>query len=110
MAVIFPFETKFYEEVGLPVHFVGHPLIDALKDKHAPDPVEFRKIHGFHPDKPIIALLPGSRPQEIHKMLPVMLSSASRSSNPSLRTLAMESNTTFEFRGSTTTAPREYAG
>jgi lipid-A-disaccharide synthase len=79
MYVILPFEKGFYEEKhGMPVHFVGHPLIDALKNRPAPDPGKFRKTHELDPDKPIIALLPGSRAQEVHKMLPVMLSCVSR--------------------------------
>jgi lipid-A-disaccharide synthase len=79
MYVILPFEREFYvKKHGVPVHFVGHPLIDALENRTAPDAVAFRKTNGINPDKPIIALLPGSRPQEIQKMLPVMLSSASR--------------------------------
>jgi lipid-A-disaccharide synthase len=79
MYVILPFEREFYvKKHGMPVHFVGHPLIDALENRTAPDAVAFRKTNGINPDKPIIALLPGSRPQEIQKMLPVMLSSASR--------------------------------
>ena len=75
MYVILPFEKDFYENKhDMPVHFVGHPLIDALKDRPQIDPVAFKKQHGLNPDKPIIALLPGSRPQEISTMLPVMLS------------------------------------
>ena len=79
MYVILPFEKAFYEEKhGMPVHFVGHPLIDALQDRPAPDPIKFCKAHGLDPDKPIIALLPGSRAQEVRKMLPVMLSCVPR--------------------------------
>ena len=79
MYVILPFEKAFYEEKhGMPVHFVGHPLIDALQDRPTPDPIKFCKAHGLDPDKPIIALLPGSRAQEVRKMLPVMLSCVPR--------------------------------
>lgn len=75
MYVILPFEKDFYENKhNMPVHFVGHPLIDALKDRPNTDEKAFRKDNGLSPDKPIIALLPGSRPQEISTMLPVMLS------------------------------------
>ena len=69
----------FYEKKhGIPVHFVGHPLLDALRDRPPVDTASFRRENGLSPDKPIIALLPGSRPQEISTMLPVMLSQTSR--------------------------------
>ncbi|AEH00416.1 lipid-A-disaccharide synthase [Lacinutrix sp. 5H-3-7-4] len=74
MYVILPFEKQFYEDKhNFPVHFVGHPLIDAIADRKQVDEFEFRKTHGLS-TKPIIALLPGSRKQEITKMLTVMLS------------------------------------
>jgi len=74
MYVILPFEKDFYEKKhDFPVHFVGHPLIDAVTDRKQVDEFEFRKTHDLS-DKPIIALLPGSRKQEIKKMLGVMLS------------------------------------
>lgn len=74
MYVILPFEKDFYEKKhNFPVHFVGHPLIDAISNRTQIDDSEFRKTHHLS-DKPIIALLPGSRKQEITKMLSVMLS------------------------------------
>ncbi len=74
MYVILPFEKAFYEEKHLfPVEFVGHPLIDAIADRNQVDEYEFRANHELS-EKPIIALLPGSRKQEISKMLEVMLS------------------------------------
>jgi len=74
MYVILPFEKKFYEEKhNFPVHFVGHPLIDAIAQKDLPDVAVFKKEHQID-DRPIIAVLPGSRKQEISKMLEVMLS------------------------------------
>jgi lipid-A-disaccharide synthase len=73
MYVILPFEKEFYENKhDFPVHFVGHPLLDAISERPQKDIFEFRKQHGLN-DKPIIALLPGSRKQEISKMLSVML-------------------------------------
>lgn len=75
MYVILPFEKNFYEKKhNYPVHFVGHPLIDAIENTEIIDEVTFRKENNLHPDKPIIALLPGSRKQEVQKMLTVMLS------------------------------------
>lgn len=72
MYVIIPFEKAFYKkEANLDVEFVGHPLLDALQD-FIPD-VDFRKKYNLD-EKPIVAILPGSRKQEIKKMLPIMLS------------------------------------
>lgn len=74
MYVILPFEKKFYEtKHEYPIHFVGHPLIDAIANRTQVDEYSFRAAHELN-DKPIIALLPGSRKQEIKKMLSVMLS------------------------------------
>ena len=73
MYVILPFEKDFYEnEHNFPVHFVGHPLIDAIVNRNQVDEYEFRASHELNA-KPIIALLPGSRKQEINKILSVML-------------------------------------
>ena len=67
---IFPFETEFFARYAYDVEYVGNPLLDALAD-HAPNP-DFRAT--LTPDdRPIVALLPGSRKQEITAMLPVML-------------------------------------
>jgi lipid-A-disaccharide synthase len=74
MYVILPFEKGFYEDKhNFQVVFVGHPLIDAINDQPEIDQKQFRSENGLN-DKPIIALLPGSRKQEITKMLAVMLS------------------------------------
>jgi len=74
MYVILPFEKDFYENKHqFPVHFVGHPLIDAIAKRDLVNPVAFRKEHQLD-ERPIIALLPGSRKQEVSKMLEVMLS------------------------------------
>lgn len=74
MYVILPFEKLFYEEKHhFQVAFVGHPLIDAIENKTYLDSKTFRALHQLD-DRPIIALLPGSRKQEIKKMLSVMLS------------------------------------
>ncbi|VAV85574.1 Lipid-A-disaccharide synthase [hydrothermal vent metagenome] len=74
MYVILPFEKTFYEDKhNYPVAFVGHPLIDAISDGAQIDEYEFRAQHELN-EKPIIALLPGSRKQEIRKMLSIMLS------------------------------------
>lgn len=70
MFVIFPFETAFYQKYDYQVDYVGNPLMDAIA-AFRPDPA-FRTRHGLD-DRPIIALLPGSRKQEITGMLDTML-------------------------------------
>lgn len=65
MFVILPFEKEFYKKFDYNVHFVGHPLLDAIAQESS------REV--LKRDKPIIAILPGSRKQEISVMLPVML-------------------------------------
>ncbi|HTG65939.1 MAG TPA: lipid-A-disaccharide synthase [Flavobacterium sp.] len=74
MYVILPFEKNFYEDKHhYPVEFVGHPLIDAIQNQKPIEEATFRTENNLD-EKPIIALLPGSRKQEITKMLSVMLS------------------------------------
>lgn len=71
--VILPFEKDFYEKKHhFPVEFVGHPLIDAIHNRKKVDELTFRKEHQLD-ERPIIALLPGSRKQEISKLLHEML-------------------------------------
>lgn len=69
MFVILPFEKEFYHRFDYEVDFVGHPLLDAVVNYS-----ERKSNLPFHSEKPIIALLPGSRKQEILTMLPLMLS------------------------------------
>jgi lipid-A-disaccharide synthase len=70
MIVIFPFEEALYREAGVPVSFVGHPLVDLVKP--APDPAAFLASAGLDPSRPVIAVLPGSRPQEVaHNIAPL---------------------------------------
>ncbi|WP_158209540.1 lipid-A-disaccharide synthase [Myroides phaeus] len=74
MYVILPFEKDFYEKKHqFPVTFVGHPLIDAIEAYRAEEHVDFRAKHNLD-DRPVIALLPGSRKQEISRLLNEMLS------------------------------------
>ncbi len=72
MLVILPFEEAFYEKYGVQVEFVGHPLLDEIKNQKKISREEFLNKNGLK-DQPIIALLPGSRKQEIGKMLEIML-------------------------------------
>ncbi|SDS51024.1 lipid-A-disaccharide synthase [Gramella sp. MAR_2010_147] len=74
MYVILPFEKDFYtKKHDFPVHFVGHPLLDAIDSRPQVDITTFKRENGLD-KRPVIALLPGSRKQEIEKMLNVMLS------------------------------------
>ncbi len=70
MFVILPFEKAFYKDYECDVDFVGHPLLDEIKNRTAS--TSFRSDNGLD-DRPIVALLPGSRLQEIKRMLAVML-------------------------------------
>ncbi len=73
MFVILPFEKTFYEgKHDFAVEFVGHPLLDAIANRPYVEESEFKKRHELD-NRKIIALLPGSRKQEISKMLEVML-------------------------------------
>lgn len=77
MLVILPFEKDFYAKYDIEVDFVGHPLLDALQNEEKTDRHRFIKEHNLS-DKPIIALLPGSRKQEVEKMLKQMLAMVAR--------------------------------
>jgi len=76
MFVILPFEESFYKKFDYHADFVGHPLIDAIASfkEEAITRDEFVKKHDLLTDKRIIALLPGSRKQEIKTKFPIMLS------------------------------------
>jgi len=72
MMVILPFEKDFYQKFNFQVDFVGHPLLDAIQLKTEEEKVSIRKEWNLE-NKKVVALLPGSRKQEISKMLPIML-------------------------------------
>jgi lipid-A-disaccharide synthase len=74
LAVVFPFEEPLFREAGVPTTFVGHPLMDGL----APEVEEavFRAELGIGPERRILGLLPGSRPQELERHLKPMLTAA----------------------------------
>jgi lipid-A-disaccharide synthase len=68
--VIFPFEEALYRDAGVPVEFVGHPLVDLARAQEPRD--SFLREIGLDGSRPIVALLPGSRPNEVERLLPVM--------------------------------------
>ena len=72
--VIFPFEEAIYRDAAVPVQWVGHPLLDVGA---VPRPRgAFLAALGFDPDRPVVALLPGSRRNELHAILPGLVSAA----------------------------------
>jgi lipid-A-disaccharide synthase len=71
MVVIFPFEEKIYRDAGVPVDFVGHPLVDTVKPTMSR--AEFIARHELDPARPIVALLPGSRASEAARNFPTIL-------------------------------------
>ena len=76
MAVLFRFEKKYYENAGIPVTFVGHPLVDKVQSKAGKS--ECRDQLGIDVDSQVIGLFPGSRQSEINRLLPLMLETAER--------------------------------
>jgi lipid-A-disaccharide synthase len=66
--VILPFEQAFFEKHGVKAEFVGHPLLDEIRQIHV-DEGDFKAANQLDPERPIIALLPGSRKQEIIQLL-----------------------------------------
>jgi lipid-A-disaccharide synthase len=79
MMVIFPFEEKFYQARGVDAAFVGHPLAELPLPTIARE--EYAQQQGLNPDKPWIALLPGSRSKEVRLNLPAMLEAATALGN-----------------------------
>ena len=73
MLVILPFEKDFYDEYRVDAHFVGHPLLDELSKVRYINKNNFVRQNKLNSKKEIIALLPGSRKQEVGRMLEVML-------------------------------------
>ena len=72
--VVFPFEVELYRNAGVDVRFVGHPLADVVKSAYTRD--ESQQILGIARDRRTVALLPGSRRNEIIHLLPDMLKAA----------------------------------
>jgi lipid-A-disaccharide synthase len=76
MAVIFPFETAYYEAEKVPVRYVGHPSVDKVKPlRSKSDDLQYFSLDS---SRPVVGLLPGSRVNEIRRLLPVMLAAADK--------------------------------
>jgi len=73
---IFPFEVDFYRKRGVPVDWIGHPLVEQVHPTMSR--AEFAKQHNLDAAKPIIALLPGSRPGELTQHMPVLMKAAAK--------------------------------
>ena len=74
MAVIFPFETTYYDAENVPVRYVGHPSVDKVHPQRSR--LEDMAIFNLDENNPVIGLLPGSRANEINRLLPIMLAAA----------------------------------
>jgi lipid-A-disaccharide synthase len=82
--VIFKFEEAFFQKHGIKAHFVGHPLLDQIKDMLSEK--EFRQRYMIPERAPILGIFPGSRQNEVEKLLPTMAEAANRlrSKNPNI--------------------------
>jgi lipid-A-disaccharide synthase len=76
MLTLFPFEVPFYTAASVDAEYVGHPLLDHLH--HLPTPTQAARSLGLDAQAPIVALLPGSRRQELRSLLPTMLAAFQR--------------------------------
>ncbi len=74
IAVVFPFEVDFYRRHGLDAEFVGHPLLESVRIEK--ERSELKRELGLSIERPVVALLPGSRMQEVRRLLPGMLEAA----------------------------------
>ena len=68
--VIFPFEEEIYRKAGVAVNFVGHPLVDSVHPQTTRE--QFAARFGLNAQRPMVALLPGSRPSEIRRSMPII--------------------------------------
>ncbi|HEY0702084.1 MAG TPA: lipid-A-disaccharide synthase [Candidatus Acidoferrales bacterium] len=80
MVVIFPFEEPIYREAGVPVDFVGHPLVDTVRSTMSR--AEFATRHGLDAGRQIVTILPGSRPNEIVQNYPRVAAACERLAKP----------------------------
>ncbi len=69
LLALLPFEPPYFERVGLPTTFIGHPIVEAGLE--AADGASFRARHGIAPDDDLLCVLPGSRRSEVARLLPV---------------------------------------
>jgi lipid-A-disaccharide synthase len=96
MLCLFPFEIDIYKDHGVSVCFVGHPLADEMPDGH--DAVAARHALGLVSKGRLLALLPGSRAEEVHRLAPLFLQAARllRQADPGLGFVMPAANTARE--------------
>lgn len=80
MVVIFPFEEQIYRDAGVPVNFVGHPLVDTVRPTMSRS--EFATRYGLDASRPIVTILPGSRPSEIARNYARVVAACERLAQP----------------------------
>lgn len=73
---IFPFEEEFFASSGVPVKFIGHPLVGEVRASQTRE--EFCATHGLDPSRPIVTILPGSRDSELRQHLPILQGAAEK--------------------------------
>ncbi len=112
MLVIFPFEEALFKKCGVNSRFVGHPLPQQIPDDNElMSRQEFASAHGLNPERPIVAVLPGSRKQEISEHLPILLRAVNeiRSLRPEVQFVISKANEdlTGEFEKAFATAKKD---
>ena len=96
---IFPFEEKFYSNAGVPVKFIGHPLVGAVHP--SVDRATFLREQNLDPTRPVVAALPGSRRAELNQHLPILREACARihrETQAQFVIAAAHSNTVAELR------------
>jgi lipid-A-disaccharide synthase len=68
---ILPFEEALYRTHGVPVRYIGHPFVRTVKPRHGKD--EFFSMFAIRGDRPVITMMPGSRPDEVRRHMPVLM-------------------------------------
>lgn len=76
LLTLFPFEPPYFEKVGLPATYVGHPVTEGEAGRG--DGKRFRRVHGIDEDLPVLCVLPGSRAGEVRRLLPIFGQTVSR--------------------------------
>jgi lipid-A-disaccharide synthase len=96
MAVVFPFEEPFYRNAGVPVTFVGHPLVEEVHSSF--DHIGACRAFGLDPARKVLGLFPGSRRSEIKRLLPVLLDAAAQlhTKHPDLQFILPRASTLSE--------------
>jgi len=78
MLVVFPFEKEFYEKHGIPVEYVGNPIMDKINEYDFEEREKFFEKYGLEKDKEILLVFPGSREHEVKTILPTALKAAEK--------------------------------